>query len=292
MVREVGDTQHETYTAYLDGEPSDATVVITVTDPAGVETTPTVTHAGTPTWQHSASWALDSAGLWTWVWEATGLVGDIEVGQVTVVEPGEAPSNYMSLAEFRYLVGEVAEVAPGRDAALLRKLSAAARGVDSTTHRRFWPDLVATSRRYDIRRRGRTYVDRRAGTTTLYVDDMIGTDDLVLETGTIGGVYSALDIAYLPEPLNAVEENRAVEALVFQTLSLPGPLIRATNRFGWPVIPDVVTEATGLQGSRLWNRKSSPEGVAGNAEWGIMRVSRLDPDVRKLIENLILPEFA
>ena len=290
MVREVGDTQEESYTAYLNGEPEDATVVLTVTDPDGVETTPVVSHDGVG--QYSASFLLDMAGLWVWVWEATGAVGDIQVGQVTVVAVGEAPSNYITLAEFKYSIGETAAVAPGRDTLLMRCITSAARGIDRTTHRRFWPDLEATSRRYDTRSRGRTFVDRRAGTTTLYVDDMIGTADLVVETGTIGGTYSAYDVPYLPEPLNAVEENRAVEALVFQTIGLPGPLIRITNRYGWPVVPDEIPQATLLQASRLRSRLTSPEGVAGSAEWGIMRVSRLDPDVRELIKGFILPEFA
>lgn len=290
MIREVGDTQHESYTAYLDGVPTDATVVLTVTDPAGANTTPAVSHDGTG--EYSADWLLDSAGLWTWVWEATGAVGDIEVGEVTAVAPGEAPGLYVSLAEFRFAVGEVSEGVEGRDQLLLRALTAACRGIDNTCHRRFWPDITATSRRYDIRTRGRTYVDRRAGTTTLYVDDMIGTDDLVVEVGSTSGSYSAYDVAYLPEPLNATVENRAVEALVFGTAGLSGPLVRLTNRFGWPVVPDEVAQASLLQASRLWSRKTSPEGVAGSAEWGIMRVSRLDPDVRELIKNLILPEFA
>jgi hypothetical protein len=290
VIREVGDTQHETYTAFLDGEPTDATVVLTVTDPDGNDTTPSVSHDGVG--EYSADFALGTAGLWTWVWEATGAVVDVEVGQVTAVAPGEAPSNYISLAELRYAVGETAEVAPGRDESLLRALSAAARSIDNTTHRRFWPDLVATSRRYDIRSRGRVFVDKRAGTTTLYVDDMIGVDDLVIETGTVEGSWSTYSVPYLPEPLNAAETNRAVEALVFSTLGLPGPLMRLTNRFGWPVVPDEVAQATLMQASRFWGRKSSPEGVAGSAEWGIMRVSRLDPDVRELIKNLILPEFA
>lgn len=292
MVREVGDTQEESYAVYLDGELTDATVTLTVTDPQGATTTPSVTHDGTG--QYSANFLLDSVGLWTWTWEATGTVGDIEVGQVTVVEIGTAPGLYVTLAEVRFAVGEVSENAEGRDRLLLRALGAACRGIDRTCRRThgFWPDLTATQRRYDIRQRGRTFVDRRAGTTTLYVDDMVNLDDIVIESGSVGGSYSTLDVEYLPDPLNAVEEGRAVEALVFSTLGLSGPIVRITNRFGWPTVPDEVAEAALLQTSRLWGRRTSPEGVAGSAEWGIMRVSRLDPDVRELIRSYILSEFA
>lgn len=290
MIREVGDTQEVTYSVYLDGVLTNATVTLTVTNPNGVETTPAVTNDGTGL--YSSSFLLSLAGLWTWVWEASGTVVDIEVGQVTVADVGEAPTNYITLEEVKYAVGEVSDGAVGRDRLLMRAISAASRGVDRTTHRRFWADATATTRRYDIRSRGRTYVNRRAGTTTLYVDDMQGVADLVIETGTVEGSWSTYSVPYVPEPLNAVEEGRAVEALVFSTLGLPGPLMRLTNRFGWPTVPDEVPQATLLQTSRLWSRKTSPEGVAGNADWGIMRVSRLDPDVRELIKNFILPEFA
>jgi hypothetical protein len=42
---------------------------------------------------------------------------------------------------------------------------------------------------------------------------------------------------------------------------------------------------------RLFRRKDSPEGVTGSAEWGVVRLSRRDPDVWVLIEPYILPGF-
>jgi hypothetical protein len=53
----------------------------------------------------------------------------------------------------------------------------------------------------------------------------------------------------------------------------------------------VIREATLIQALRLYKRKDSPEGVLGSAEWGTVRVSRLDPDVAKLVESLVLPGF-
>jgi hypothetical protein len=44
------------------------------------------------------------------------------------------------------------------------------------------------------------------------------------------------------------------------------------------------SEATGLV---VW-RKDSPEGVLGSADFGLLRVTNRDPDVRALIEPYIL----
>ncbi len=47
--------------------------------------------------------------------------------------------------------------------------------------------------------------------------------------------------------------------------------------------PDPVREACLLQASRLFRRGDAPFGVTGSAEFGSMRISALDPDVRALL---------
>jgi hypothetical protein len=56
-------------------------------------------------------------------------------------------------------------------------------------------------------------------------------------------------------------------------------------------VPDEVVQATLLQAGRLYRRKDSPEGVTGSADWGMVRLPRLDPDVMALIEPYMLPGF-
>lgn len=68
--------------------------------------------------------------------------------------------------------------------------------------------------------------------------------------------------------------------------------MRITAQFGWPAVPDDISEAALIQAARLFKRKDSPEGVIGNAEWGVVRLSRRDPDVWNLIEQYVLPGFA
>jgi hypothetical protein len=48
-------------------------------------------------------------------------------------------------------------------------------------------------------------------------------------------------------------------------------------------------QATLIQAARLYRRKDSPEGVTGSAEWGVVRLPRIDPDVSALIKDLTLP---
>jgi len=50
-----------------------------------------------------------------------------------------------------------------------------------------------------------------------------------------------------------------------------------------PIRPKAVELAIVMQAFRLWKRRSTPEGVAGFGDMGVVRVSRLDPDVEELL---------
>jgi hypothetical protein len=115
---------------------------------------------------------------------------------------------------------------------------------------------------------------------------------MVVETGTGGSFTPSPDYETWPE--NALADGEPVTGLlrVFGIWAVPGMRVRITTRFGWPAVPDPVDEASLIQASRLFKRKDSPEGVAGSSEWGVVRVSRRDPDVWNLIEPYILPASA
>lgn len=49
------------------------------------------------------------------------------------------------------------------------------------------------------------------------------------------------------------------------------------------IVPENVREATRMLTSRLFRRRLSPEGVAGFGDFGAVRVSRVDPDIERLI---------
>jgi hypothetical protein len=61
--------------------------------------------------------------------------------------------------------------------------------------------------------------------------------------------------------------------------------VRVTGVWGWSAVPSEVNMATLIQASRLFNRRSSPFGIAGSPEMGTVRLySRLDADVEVLLK--------
>ncbi len=52
-------------------------------------------------------------------------------------------------------------------------------------------------------------------------------------------------------------------------------------------IPDALRMACLLQASKLYHRRNTPDGVQGNAEFGLIRTNRFDGDVVTLIEPFL-----
>jgi len=53
--------------------------------------------------------------------------------------------------------------------------------------------------------------------------------------------------------------------------------------------PDMVNEACLILAARYYKRKDSPFGTTGTAEYGIMRLSKTDPDVAGLLRGFVRP---
>ncbi len=174
-----------------------------------------------------------------------------------------------------------------RDPLLDRALAAASRSIDKTCGRRFWLDPEAVQRTY--RPQGRVVCEGDG--ELLLVDDIGDTTGLIVETGS-GASYTAVT-GYETAPDNAIVDGQAVTGLlrVNGTWGTRTSRVRVTARFGWPSVPDDITEAALIQATRLYKRKDSPEGIIGSAEWGVRNLSRRDPDVWALIEPFILPGF-
>ncbi|WP_157251041.1 head-tail connector protein [Nonomuraea typhae] len=175
-----------------------------------------------------------------------------------------------------------------RDNVLFNAIAAASRAIDKKTGRRFWLDGSVVQRTFNPY--GRVVRDERG--ELLLVDDIGSASGLVIETGS-GGSWSAVT-GYETTPDNALLDGRPVTGLLLATgtWGTRTSRVRVTARWGWPAVPDEIEQATLLQASRLYKRKDTPEGVAGSADWGLMRVPHLDPDVRALIEPFMLPGFA
>jgi hypothetical protein len=166
-------------------------------------------------------------------------------------------------------------------------VGAASRLIDGYCNRRFWQTGTAEARVYQAE-------------DSFYcsIDDIAGTA-LTLKTstqadGTFDLTWKVSD--YQLEPLNgnldgltwSYDKIRAVGDYLFPTVNAnygEQALVQVTAVFGWPSVPEPVTQATIIQASRIFKRYDSPLGVAGFGDLGAIRVSRfLDPDMAQLVE--------
>ena len=164
---------------------------------------------------------------------------------------------------------------------------AASRLIDGYCNRKFWSVGSATSRVYTAEDDYYCSIDDIAGTA------------LTLKTSSLAdGVFDVTWTVtdYQLEPLNgnldgltwSYDKIRAVGDYLFPNVNAnygTQALVQVTATFGWPSVPEPVTQATIIQASRLFKRYDSPLGVAGFGDMGAIRVSRaLDPDVAQLVE--------
>ena len=166
-------------------------------------------------------------------------------------------------------------------------VGAASRLIDGYCNRRFWQTGTAEAR-----------VFQAEDSFYCSIDDIAGTA-LTLKTssqsdGTFDVTWKVSD--YQLEPLNgnldgltwSYDKIRAVGDYLFPTVNAnygEQALVQVTAIFGWPSVPEPVTQATIIQASRIFKRYDSPLGVAGFGDLGAIRVSRfLDPDMAQLVE--------
>lgn len=178
---------------------------------------------------------------------------------------------YATLAELKAFI-KITDSA--RDSLLTIALNAASRSIDSMCGRRFYLDASATAR--TIRTRGNTLRDGAS-----YV---LLVPDIATATGLVATGYTVTT--------DLGTDDQPVITRLYADTSWPESTISVTATWGWPEVPDEIKQATLLSASRLFKRKDSPEGLTGSAEWGAVRVSRVDPDVRALIEPYMLPGMA
>ncbi|MFE2353063.1 phage gp6-like head-tail connector protein [Streptomyces parvulus] len=196
---------------------------------------------------------------------------------------------YVTADDLRLQLGIDEDDAP-KVARAARAVRAASRAIDKATGRPghgFWLDDTAKTRTYRLD--GRIVCEGDGD--VLLVDEIGDTTGLLVEASS-GDSWSAIT-GYEARPDNALADGKPVDSLLRlgSTWGLASTRIRVTARFGWPAVPDDIAEAAMIQASRLFKRADSPEGVMGSAEWGVVRLSRRDPDVWNLIEPYVLPGF-
>lgn len=288
--RDVGDRINLRYEARdPDGDLTAATVALTVTDPTGDQTTPSITNSGTGL--YDAAFTLTEVGLWVWTWTVSGTVVDVQSGAVLAADPG--PSTYATLAAARkrILAGASGSAQTGdRDDEIQARLNAAARGFDEDCGRRpggFELDRVASTRYFSVAKH--VVCDRGTGRYKLMIDELGAIDDLVVEIGGDSTWTAVTD--YRVEPRNAIADREPVTGLS-RLAGWGTDEVRVTERWGWPVTRDDVVEAVLISMHRLYGRKDSPDGTKGAADLGIVRIARSDPDYDKIVARYALPGIA
>jgi hypothetical protein len=191
---------------------------------------------------------------------------------------------YASLAQMRDWL-RINDPSNTDDDALLRlKLSAASRAVDASCRRQFGKADMAVTRSYEVRwsRTRQKYVAE--------IDDIMDTTALAF---TLDDVALTTD-QYALRDRNALADGKPytwVEVTGITLTTGAAGVLAGLALWGWNAPwPDVITEATMLQTSRLNIRRDSPYGIAGGSDGGgdaLRLLSRLDPDVAPLVTDYI-----
>lgn len=130
----------------------------------------------------------------------------------------------------------------------------------------------------------------------LSIDDIADPSTMTVSMGQVGNFTSPItadNFRCLPD--NALAIGRPVECLqhFWQFWpTWPSVGVQVTGIPGWPAVPADVTEGQMLWVARLFDRKNSPDGIAGQSDFGPIRVGRMDPDVADMLADYMKGGFA
>lgn len=127
---------------------------------------------------------------------------------------------------------------------------------------------------------------------------IVETDDIYTITTlkTSSAADGVFDITWTasdmqPEPLNGISGGivspiTSIRAVGDYTYPVSGAeaTVQIVGVFGWGSVPVAITQACILQSARYYKRSDSPMGVAGFDALGVVRLSRIDPDIATLID--------
>jgi hypothetical protein len=173
-------------------------------------------------------------------------------------------------------------------------ITTVSRMIDNACQRHFWQTAAATNRVFR--------------TQDLYrmvfgpFNDLVSCSAITFDRAGVGTFDESLNLANVvfstgkaSDNVYAYPEERPyTEANLVNMVFWPIPggtagtrrqqLTQITGVWGWPEVPAMVKQACRLQVARIMKRQESPLGVAGFGEFGVVRVSRLDPDVDALLQ--------
>lgn len=271
---DVGDQALLQHEVRVSGALTNATVVLSVTAPDGTATTPSVSHPSTGT--YTATVSVDQAGPWEYTWTMSGAVIDVASGMFSAQNP--ATPVYATPDQVKNYVGGIRDSLS--DARIAEVLAGVSRDIDGSCHRRFYADLTASARLYDV-----------TDPCQVDVDDFWTTTGLVVEGDYSGaGTFTTLTASdYELRPLNGIvdgesgwpyNEFRAVNRR-FPCQQLRAGM-RVTAKWGWAAIPPSVREACLILSTETLKLPDSVFGAGGYSDFGIIKVRDNPMAARKL----------
>lgn len=181
---------------------------------------------------------------------------------------------YISRAELKTVLGITD---PSEDDLVDRAVMGATRAINNRCgFNTFWNTGTAVTRSVE------TYgklVPRRASSSPYM--KLILPDGIASATGFAVAGYSTASLL----PTAAIGKGEPATQIKLPWLSLSPDEIAITAVWGWPSLPDDIVMACQMQAQRYYKRRGSPEGLAGSAEWGVVRIPNLDPDVKAILEG-------
>lgn len=175
----------------------------------------------------------------------------------------------------------------GYDDMLESIIETVSRKIDDNCNRRFYADSSNTVRFYTA-----------GHSDFLFTDDIASrsSDSMIIQIDTNGdGVYdnTFADNDYVLEPYNADLDNvpyqkieiSSVGQFLFPVKVKKG--VKVTAKWGFPITPLPIKQATLLQSERLFKRFATPLGSESMTALGrmILTIPALDPDVEMLISR-------
>ena len=167
--------------------------------------------------------------------------------------------------------------------------SAASEQIDHHCGQTFGAEGTATARTY-----------RPETSLWVMVDPISTTTDLVVKvdldgTGTYETTIASTD--YVLHPRNAAALGLPFDEIVlvgdnsyFPGLRAGRDAVEVTAKWGWPAVPPSVEKAARVQAAQLYKAKDTAFGVAGVAEFGILRIqARMNPVAAALLAGYRKP---
>ena len=231
---------------------------------------------------------VDTAGDYVAWWRVTlpgGTTQDTPEFLFEVRSHAPVSNEYVAVEEVKDSLNLAGQMFADLD--IQRAISAASRGIDAATGRRFYPDTADQTRKYVPMNPSYISIDDLSAFTSL-------TDS--------GGASWTLNTDFYLEPVNAIAEGQAYTGIrsinrpflwdaSSADVGVPGPDARVsvTGKFGWASPPAEIVQATQILATRLMlrSRQAALGVISFGVDGGAALIARSDPDVVSLIQPYV-----